>query len=150
MIQYRERITLSRSQSGLWHMMSDRGDRYEMKPANQTRQTWTDWWITQSQTEARRWQKDIMREFALRYFEDLHPWLVWKPGVSYSAAHDVVVCHSEAESTWLISTQRDFWIVRTEYGEFTVRHGEASLGDVTQQQVRLERVAPVLDAKLFR
>lgn len=150
MIQYRRAITVSSNQSGTWSMVTDRGDRYEIMPAKQTRQTWTDWWATQSQTEARRWQKDIMREFSLRYFEDLHPWLVWKRGVSYSAAHDVVVCHSEAESTWLISTQRDFWIVRTEYGEFTVRHGEASLGDVTQQQVRLERVAPVLDAKLFR
>lgn len=150
MIQYRERITLSRNQSGLWHMQTDRYDRYEMKPAIQSQHTWSDWWTTQSQTEARRWQKDIMREFANRYFPDLHPWLVWKPGVSYSAAHDVVVCHSEAESTWLISTQRDFWIVRTEYGEFTVRHQEASLGDVTDQQVRLKRFAPVLDAKLFR
>ena len=150
MIQYKQRITVASNQSGTWSMVTDRGDRYEIMPAKQTRQTWTDWWVTQSQTEARRWQKDIMREFANRYFSDLHPWLVWKRGQSYSAAHDVVVCHSEAQHTWLISTQRDFWCVPTQYGEFTVTHDENSLGDCTDQQVRLTRFAPVMDAKLNR
>lgn len=150
MIQYKNSIVIAQNSNLMWHMQSDRGDRYQMKPANQTRQTWTDWWSTQSQTDARRWQKDIMREFALRYFPDLHPWLVWKPGVSYSAAHDVVVCHSEAQHTWLISTQRDFWCVPTEYGEFTVKHQQDSLGDCTDQHTRLTRFAPVMDAVLMR
>lgn len=150
MIQYRDKITVSKNRTGIWHMQSDKGDRYELMPAKRTRQTWTDWWSTQSQTEARRWQKDIMREFANRYFSDLHPWLVWKQGGSYQDAHDIVVCHSEAQHTWLISTQRDFWCVPTEYGEFTVKHLQDSLGDCTDKTVRLTRFAPVMDAKLNR
>jgi len=151
MIRYNQKIRISKNRS-YWHMESDRGDRYEIMPTKRNRKgnMWTEWWDTQNQSDVRRWQKDIMREFANRYFTDLQPWLVWKQNQSYQDAHDIMVARSELSHTWLIATQDDFWCVPTEYGEFTVLRGKDSMGDCTDPNQRQRRFYPVLDAKVSR
>lgn len=149
MIQYKKRITVSKkANTEEWYMQSDKGSRYEMFAVS-GRNIWTDWTDMQHSSDLRDWQKDIFREFANRFFEDLTPYVVYKRNQGHNQAHDIAVAHSEQDGTWLISTQDDFWIVPTRYGEFTVERGVNSMGALANEQQRKNVIYPVLDSRIY-
>lgn len=149
MIRYKKKITVSnRTNTDEWRIRTDRGDTYEMFPTT-GRNIWTEWTGMQHDSELRTWQKEIFREFANRFFEDLTPYVVYKPRHGTNQAHDIAVARSNTDGTWLIATAEDFWIVPSNYGEFTVERGVNSMGAVTDEHTRRQVIYPLLDSRIF-
>lgn len=133
-IRYKNKIILNQHQEAEWTIDTDRGDRYKMFGIAGNRSPWTDWWGMQDQSELRVWQKDVMRDFG-SLWSDLTPFVVYKPMQGHSQPHDVCVSHSEQEGIWLLSTEKDFWIVRSQYGNIEFDQAQ-SLGSVLKIEDR--------------
>ena len=136
MIKYKKQIIIARYPSGDWYINSDRNDRYECFAITNTNTPWTKWWEMQDQSELRLWQKDIMRMFASK-LSDLEPYVIYKKNQGYSQPHDLALCHSQSFNLWFLSTQDDFWIIQSNYGQVELPI-EQSLGSVLQRQHRDE------------
>jgi len=135
MIDYRKKIVLQKSNDA-WYINTDKGDRYECFPIDNTATPWTTWWGMQHQSELRLWQKDIVRDFGSKW-PDLSPFMVYKRNAGHSQPHDIVLAHSEINKVWILVTEQDFWFVQSDYGQ--VDFGcELSMGSVLDQQARLE------------
>lgn len=149
MINYRKKITLSliANSENEWNIHTDRGDRYRAF-AITGNNIWTSWNEMQVKSELRSWQKEIMREFANRYFEDLVPYIVYKPRQGQNQDHDISIAYSKSDGTWLIMTIDDFWIVPITYGEFTVERNINSMGKILDMDVRKSVIYPILDNKI--
>lgn len=136
MINYRKTISLQKSKDNTWFIQTDKGDRYETFPIDNTITPWSKWWEMQNQSDLRLWQKDILRDFGSKW-SDLIPYMVYKRNAGYSQPHDIALAHSERNKIWILSTERDFWFVSSNYGQvdFVI---EDSMGSILDQKSRLE------------
>jgi len=135
MIKYRKKITLQKSHDA-WYLDTDRGDRYETFPIDNTATPWTKWWEMQNQSDLRLWQKDILRDFGTK-ITDLTPFMVYKRNAGHSQPHDISLARSESMKIWILITERDFWFIASDYGQidFTI---DQSMGSVLDKNSRLE------------
>jgi hypothetical protein len=135
MINYKKKITLQK-QNDAWYIDTDRGDRYETFPIDNTHTPWTKWWEMQNQSDLRIWQKEILRDFGSKW-PDLTPFMVYKRNAGYSQPHDIALAYSQSNKVWILSTERDFWFVRSDYGQVDFQIDD-SMGSVLEQTARLE------------
>lgn len=135
MINYKKQISLQK-QNDNWYIDTDRGDRYECFSIDNTKTPWTKWWEMQHQSELRLWQKDIIRDIGTKW-PDLVPYMVYKRNAGHSQPHDIVLAHSDANKVWVLSTERDFWFVASDYGQIDF-HIDRSMGSVLEKNSRLE------------
>lgn len=135
MIKYKKKITLQKNNDA-WYIESDRADRYETFAIDNTATPWTKWWEMQNQSDLRLWQKDILRDFGTKW-PDLTPYIVYKRNAGHSQPHDICLARSERNNIWILITERDFWFVKSNYGqiEFNI---DQSMGSVLDQTHRLE------------
>jgi hypothetical protein len=135
MIDYKKKIILQKKNDA-WYIESDKGDRYETFPIDNTATIWTKWWEMQNQSDLRLWQKDILRDFGSKW-PDLTPYIVYKRNAGHSQPHDICMARSERNKIWILITERDFWFVNSDYGqiEFNI---EDSMGSVLDQNHRFE------------
>lgn len=136
MINYKKRITLQKMSGNIWFLDTDKGDRYETVPVIGSHTPWTQWWEKQDPSDLRTWQKDILKDFGSKW-RDLTPYVVYKKGAGYSQPHDIALARSDSNQVWILSTERDFWFVSSDYGQvdFVV---EDSMGSVLEQGNRFE------------
>jgi len=146
MIKYKKTITLQR-QNDAWFLQSDRGDRYECFAIDNTRTPWTKWWEMQNQSDLRLWQKDIIRDFGSKW-PDLMPFIVYKRNAGHSQPHDICLARSEHNKIWILITERDFWFVKSDYGQIDF-HIDNSMGSVLDQKNRFE-IGTLRDALDFQ
>lgn len=135
MIKYKKKITLQK-QNDAWYIDTDRGDRYETFAIDNTHTPWTKWWEMQNQSDLRLWQKDILRDFGSKW-TDLTPYMVYKRNAGHSQPHDICLARSERNKIWILITERDFWFVKSDYGQIDFQLDQ-SMGSVLNQQNRLE------------
>jgi hypothetical protein len=135
MINYKRKIELQK-QNDAWYIQSDKGDRYECFAIDNTKTPWTKWWEMQHQSDLRLWQKEIVRDFGSKW-PDIVPYMVYKRNAGYSQPHDICLARSESMQVWILSTERDFWFVQSNYGQIDF-HIDNSLGSILEQQPRLE------------
>lgn len=135
MINYKKKITLQKKNDA-WYVDTDRGDRYETFPIDNTHTPWTKWWEMQNQSDLRLWQKEIIRDFGSKW-PDLNPYMVYKRNAGYSQPHDIALARSESNKVWILSTERDFWFIVSDYGQVDF-HIEQSMGSVLEKDSRLE------------
>jgi hypothetical protein len=135
MINYKRKIELQK-QNDAWYIQSDKGDRYECFAIDNTKTPWTKWWEMQHQSDLRLWQKEIVRDFGSKW-PDIVPYMVYKRNAGYSQPHDICLARSELMQVWILSTERDFWFVQSNYGQIDF-HIDNSLGSILEQQPRLE------------
>lgn len=148
MINYRNTITVSKRQNDEWYIDTDKGDRYQTFAVMNSKTVWTEWWQMQHQSDLRLWQKDILREFANRYFEDLSPYVVYKSQHGRNQPHDIALAHSDIDKVWLLMTQHDFWLIKSDWGEITVKRGQDSMGSILDENNRKHLIYPILDGKM--
>jgi hypothetical protein len=109
-IVYENTITLkqNRINHNNWDIRTDLQDQWCVISAGGVGTPWGAWWEQQHQSELRRCQKDVAKEF--RHIRDLTPYLIYKPKHGYSQPHDLFLAHSMKHNIWIFSTQEDFWI----------------------------------------
>lgn len=147
MIKYRKTITIDQSQSDEYRIHSDQGSRFQAFAIVNTDTPWSTWWDMQHQSDLRLWQKDIMRDFGT-YWRDLTPLIIYKKNAGHSQPHDMCLAHSQDYKIWLFSTQRDFWIMPSQYGNFDFTVND-SMGSILEPAVRQE-IYKVIDAMRLR
>ncbi len=135
MITYRKTITLDQSQSGEYTIKTDRGSRYQAFAIANSQTPWSTWWEMQNQSDLRLWQKDIMRDFGTRW-NDLTPFVIYKKNAGHSQPHDMALANSASKNIWIFSTERDFWIIPSQFGnfDFSVEDSMGSILDVTTRK----------------
>jgi hypothetical protein len=146
MINYKRKIELQK-QNDAWYIQSDKGDRYECFAIDNTRTPWTKWWEMQHQSDLRLWQKEIIRDFGSKW-ADIVPYIVYKRNAGYSQPHDICLAHSEINKVWILSTERDFWFVQSNYGQIEF-HIDNSMGSILEQPSRLE-MGKLRDALVYQ
>jgi hypothetical protein len=135
MINYRKKIQLQK-QNDAWYIQSDKGDRYECFAIDNTHTPWTKWWEMQNQSDLRIWQKEIIRDFGSKW-PDLTPFMVYKRNAGHSQPHDIALAWSNTNKVWILSTERDFWFVASDFGQVEF-HIDDSMGSVLEKEHRLE------------
>lgn len=135
MINYKKKITLQKT-GDTWYLQSDKADRYETFAIDNTLTPWTKWWEMQNQSDLRLWQKDILRDFGSKW-PDLTPYMIYKRNAGHSQPHDICLARSERNKIWILITERDFWFVKSDYGQIDFQIDQ-SMGSVLDQQCRLE------------
>lgn len=147
MIRYRNSITLNHAPSGEYQLRSDQGSHYQAFEIANTRTPWTAWWEMQNQSDLRLWQKDILRDFGT-HWPDLTPFIVYRKNAGHSQPHDIALARSQEFKTWILSTQRDFWVVPTVYDnlEFAVSD---TIGSILDHSARTE-IYRIIDGLPFK
>lgn len=135
MINYRNKVSIQKSGES-WYITTDKTDRYETFPIDNTKTPWGKWWEMQNQSDLRSWQKDLIRDIASKW-TDLTPYMVYKRNAGYSQPHDIALAHSQRMKVWILSTESDFWIVQSDYGQVDF-HKDQSMGSVLDQDTRSE------------
>lgn len=135
MIKYKKKITLQKTNDA-WYIETDRGDRYETFPIDNTATPWTKWWDMQNQSDLRLWQKDILRDFGSKW-PDLTPFMVYKRNAGHSQPHDICLARSERNKIWILITEQDFWFLASDYGQVDFVKDQ-SMGSVLEQSHRAE------------
>jgi len=109
-IAYEHSITLkqNRMNHNNWDIRTDVQDQWCVISTGGKNTPWGTWWEQQHQSELRRWQKDVAKEF--KHIRDLTPYLIYKPKHGYNQPHDLFLAHSDQQNVWIFSTQEDFWI----------------------------------------
>lgn len=136
MIRYNKTIQLQKTSQGTWYLQSDRGERYECFAIDNTNTPWTTWWEMQNQSDLRLWQKDIIRDFASKW-PDMLPYVIYKRNAGHSQPHDMALARSERNKIWILSTEEDFWFIKSDYGQVDFSR-EHSMGSVLQRENRHE------------
>lgn len=147
MIKYRKTITLNQRPSGEFQLKSDQGSQYEAFAIANTLTPWSAWWDMQNQSDLRLWQKDILRDFGT-HWPDLTPFIVYKRNAGHSQPHDIALAQSKDFKTWILSTERDFWIVPTTYDNFDFSV-EDSIGSILDRTTRNE-IYKIVDGLPFK
>lgn len=136
-IVYEHTITLkpNRINRNNWDIRTDLQDQWCVISSGGLDTPWGVWWEQQHQSELRRWQKDVAKEF--RHWRDLTPYLIYKPKHGYCQPHDLFLAHSAQHRAWIFSTQEDFWIQHS--SEATVKFFLTdSLGSVLDTEDRMQ------------
>lgn len=147
MIKYRKNITLERKPDGTYRLKSDQGSVYEAFAIDNTLTPWSSWWNMQNQSDLRLWQKDILRDFGT-HWPDLTPYIVYKRNAGHSQPHDMALARSEEYKVWILSTEKDFWIVPTAYDNFDFNIDD-SVGSILDRICRQE-IYKIVDALPFK
>lgn len=136
-IKYNKKIVLERKRNGDIDLDTDRGDLYKTFQYNNSNNPVSNWWSDQHQSELRQWQKDLVVGYAADALGPLTLFVINKRGHGYSQDHDICLAYSERHSIWVLSTEHDYWIVKSDYGQI-VFNKENSLGSVLIKQDRLQ------------
>lgn len=142
-INYNKKLSLFNRKDTRWCLESDKGSLFEI---SETDGTWFEWWNKQHQSDLRLWQKDIFREFANAVVPSLRPCLVYRSNQGYNQPHDVAISHAPDEQVWILSTENDFWIIDSNYGEIIINVAD-SLGSILDETFRKQTIYPLLDLR---
>lgn len=136
-IKYNKRIILERKRNGDIVLDTDRGDLYQTFQYNKTKNPVSDWWQDQSQSELRNWQKDLVVGYAGDALGELTLFVINKRGHGYSQDHDICLAHSQKHNLWILSTENDYWITKSDMGQI-IFEVDKSLGSVLEKECRFQ------------
>lgn len=123
-----------------WFLETDKGQRYNLSSNQGTHTPWSDWMDKQTRRQykdLRDWQKSIFQMWAMAFdpVANLTLFTAWRKGAGYNQDHDIAVAYDNTNKTWLISTQEDFWIQKTQYKDFELTR-DTSYGSLLDVNTR--------------
>ena len=137
MIHYKERIKVFQKNTGEWTITTDYQDQWLMSTITDGRTMITDWWTNQHQSDLRDWQKDMVISYAGLSFK-IQLFNIYKKGGGFKQQHDMCIAHNQQHNIWIFSTQKDYWIVKTDKQNEVIFERKNSLGSVLDQDTRFQ------------
>jgi len=140
--RYRKNLTMRINRFNNWQLITDQGQEYGLKMSPPTTTPYGDWLKGETMGHyaelRRKYQMDYaFKEWAMAFEPSirLNLYNVFLKDYGWNQDHDVAVAHDTVNKTWLVLTERDFWIQQTDYREFELNVKD-SLGCIRDKEVQ--------------
>jgi len=141
--RYRKNLTMRLNRFNNWQLITDMGQEYSMKIVASATSPYTDYIKGETlgtYAELRRTHQmdGVFKMWAMAFQPSirLNLFNVFLKDLGlFNQDHDVAVAHDPINKTWLVLTERDFWIQVTDYREFELNVND-SLGSIQDEKVR--------------
>ena len=136
MIRWNKNISVKRNSNDDVYITTDRGQRWDSFAIDsRSRTPITDWWEQNHHSNLREWQKDAVIKGLSDVFGSGTYYVLYQKSKGTHQPHDI--CLAQWSDTWVLSTERDLWLWRTNYAEYNLDIN-TSFGSILEQSVREE------------